>query len=610
MTDTIQILERKPETHPSGTFELVFDSADLSMLKPMKLADLLSLHTGIYIKSYGPGALASSSIRGGSAAHTQILWNGMPLTSPMHGQTDLNLLPLHMGDRVSVQMGGSAINGGNGAVTGIIRMDNTPAFERGLHLNASYSGGSFGTHNHLLSAGYSGKYISFNIQAWNNQSLNNFSFNNTALPDAPRILQYNAETRSTGIQSQIALKTTRMGTFRLNFLHLDANRNIPPLMQQSYTQAFQKDRNQNGVGNWSLNKKRFSHIAKTGISTGHLYFEDALSSMFSTNTSLFQFSEWETVYKLNKNHKFSLGGWQSYAQANTSVQNAITGKQQRLALIPAYVLNLPKPHLEFSLHLRQEWVALQHKPDFKTIPLMPAAGLVWNPGNNLTLRSSYAQVFRLPTLNDLYWPLSGNPDLQPESGWNMDAGISGNFTSSGIHIKPGVNYYFNYLNNRIQWLPGAYFWQPHNLMNTYARGLEAEIQTEYQASTWSTGISGRYHINKTWEAENPHLQLFYVPRNTMGGSFRIQNRKYTLAYHQTWNGFVFTSSDNTSWLPPFSTGDLQLERNIKSKKWNFRVWIMMRNLWNVSYQIMEGRPMPGRSILAGIDCNFNKPFKI
>src|SRR4051812_13008978 len=46
------------------------------------LNDALREAVGIYFKNYGNGQLSSISIRGGSAAQTDMLWNGVKLNSP------------------------------------------------------------------------------------------------------------------------------------------------------------------------------------------------------------------------------------------------------------------------------------------------------------------------------------------------------------------------------------------------------------------------------------------------------------------------------------------------------------------------------------------------
>ena len=74
-----------------GASVLNLDST-LERYQGQDLASLLSQETHVRIRNYG--ALSSSSIRGAGAAHTQVVWNGLFLNSPMNGLYDLSLMPL------------------------------------------------------------------------------------------------------------------------------------------------------------------------------------------------------------------------------------------------------------------------------------------------------------------------------------------------------------------------------------------------------------------------------------------------------------------------------------------------------------------------------------
>ena len=74
-----------------GASVLHLDST-LERYKGQDLGSVLSQETHVRIRNYG--ALSSSSIRGAGAAHTQVVWNGLFLNSPMNGLYDLSLMPL------------------------------------------------------------------------------------------------------------------------------------------------------------------------------------------------------------------------------------------------------------------------------------------------------------------------------------------------------------------------------------------------------------------------------------------------------------------------------------------------------------------------------------
>jgi len=121
------------------------DSLAMAARLTTSLADLLALHSPVFIKSYGRGSQATASFRGTAASHTQILWNGMTLNSPMAGIADLSLLPVFFTDEVTLLHGGSSLSEGSGALGGAIHLENKPQWEETSQLTAITERGSFGS---------------------------------------------------------------------------------------------------------------------------------------------------------------------------------------------------------------------------------------------------------------------------------------------------------------------------------------------------------------------------------------------------------------------------------------------------------------------------------
>src|SRR5687768_7498864 len=113
-----------------GKHTETIDSATLSLKHHESLAGLLRLYTPLYVRSYGAGTLATLGIRGGGAAHTQILWNGIPLRNPMVGLVDLALIPSVFVDETSIHYGGHGAAFGSGAVGGMISVSNQPLLQQ------------------------------------------------------------------------------------------------------------------------------------------------------------------------------------------------------------------------------------------------------------------------------------------------------------------------------------------------------------------------------------------------------------------------------------------------------------------------------------------------
>ena len=599
--DTVIIMSNRPSPERVGIQHHTIDSALMLSMQGRNVSEYLSMFTPVYIRTYGPGALASASIRGGSAAHTQILWNGMPLNNPMYGQSDLNLMPVNTANQISLQMGGSALQTGSGAVNGVLHMQTNPIYGLGLTGSGNLSVGSFNSRYTAASAGFSNAIWAARLQYWEQSADNDFRYRNITLPGRPEVQQQNAGFQNRGLQSGIGFRSRTIGQFQWDAMYLNTNRRIPPLMHQSVTAARQADAQFRTVLNWEYNGSYLFYQIKTGISSEALLFHDSLSSIQSDNQSLFQFSEGSAGMHLARRHTIRAAYWQSYAEARADGYAGAVGIQKRYALILSYQYTSMDSSLLLSGHGRQE-IANQHTSNaMQTLPVMPAIGIQKYVTPALLLKSSASGVFRLPTLNDLYWSPSGNPNLEAERGWNADAGIDYRITWKQWVITPHTGIYYHHLDNRIQWQPGNFFWSPVNIAQTRAKGIEMHIRSEIKTQKYSAGLQVRYHRNRTYSTEHTEKQLLYVPQNTTGATLFIEKNTWRVLYSHAWTGFVFTTTDNSRWLPAYHTADITVEKNIKLKKQNLKIWGSCRNLMNIEYQIMEGRPMPGRGFWCGID---------
>ncbi len=53
----------------------------------------------------------------------------------------------------------------------------------------------------------------------------------------------------------------------------------------------------------------------------------------------------------------------------------------------------------------------------------PRAGVTWRLATGWWLQAAYGEAFRQPSVGELYYPMSGNPDLSPETSRSWEAGI-------------------------------------------------------------------------------------------------------------------------------------------------------------------------------------------
>ncbi|HRB38366.1 MAG TPA: Plug domain-containing protein, partial [Bacteroidia bacterium] len=169
---------RQQDATPGLKFEKI-DSISLKQFNTESLSDLLSAESGVLIKNYGPGSLASSSIRGGNANQTAVIWNGFNINNPMLGQTDFSIIPEFFADKISMQYGGGSAQWGSGAVGGAVLLNSSTQFNKGFDAEINVGAGSYGWLRQSFKTNYSNNNWIFKLKVFNEYSPNNFRFQNS-----------------------------------------------------------------------------------------------------------------------------------------------------------------------------------------------------------------------------------------------------------------------------------------------------------------------------------------------------------------------------------------------------------------------------------------------
>lgn len=142
-TRVVAVVDQRVLSTAAGIGVTRISNAMLRELRPLQVTEALRTVPGLFVKDYGGvGGLKSVSLRGGSAAQTLILVDGMTWNSAQNGQIDLQTIPTSFLKQIAVERGGlGAVHGAN-AMTGALSMDlQVPD----MNLTATVDGGSFDT---------------------------------------------------------------------------------------------------------------------------------------------------------------------------------------------------------------------------------------------------------------------------------------------------------------------------------------------------------------------------------------------------------------------------------------------------------------------------------
>ena len=115
-------------------------------------------------------------------------------------------------------------------------------------------------------------------------------------------------------------------------------------------------------------------------------------------------------------------------------------------------------------------------------------------GKSHRVTISWAEGFKAPTFNDLYWPIgaygAGNPDLLPEDSEIFELGARGDYSS----WKWEASIYQNRIDNLIDWAEAGtaeypYQWAPSNVSSAKIKGGEFSADTNIGGWDITTSFS-------------------------------------------------------------------------------------------------------------------------
>ena len=220
---------------------------------------------------------------------------------------------------------------------------------------------------------------------------------------------------------------------------------------------------------------------------------------------------------------------------------------------------------------------------------------------NLTVRGWYKQIFRVPTLNDLYYTQAGNRNLKPEytKQWNIGAEYS--FNKGPWLLTGQADAYINHIENRIVCLPlrGTYTWSMMNYGKTFCRGLNANLSVVFSPGEWRFSLLGaltfQHDVNRTdpEDADTYDVPICYSPKFSCGITAVAAWRNYSLTVSELHvSKRIWSYADPSDILSPYDNVDLKLTGQWK---W-FVASLEVNDLFDVQYEHIPRYPMPGRTL--------------
>ena len=630
-----------------GVQQTVFDSTVLHENITTSIGDILGQHSTVFVKSYGRGTMATVSLRGTSPSHTQVVWNGLKINSPMLGQVDFSLIPSYFIDDARIYHGASSVSRTGGGLGGAVTLDTKPVSGEGFGLKYVQGIGSFSTFDEFLRLDYARGRWKNSVRALHTYSENDFKYRNYrkkvfSYDQSGDIVGYrypvernkNGGFRDFHIMEQLDFDGGRAGRFFMSAWYMNSRRGIPMLKASYRTEDQSKSRQDEqtlrAVVGWNKVAGRFKAEARAGYTytdmlyrylgdTGSGGLKEMVHSQSYVNT-LFAYGGAD--YYVGSKWMFS-ANVTLYQHMVRSIDEAVTTPDGRDATIgydqARFELSAfasarwqPVERLGVALSLREELIGSMFSP---VIPVGSVDYLLSRRGN-IRLKGSVTRNYRFPTLNDLYFMPGGNPELKPERGFTYDGGVSFDVSYRGLELSGEATAFDSRITDWILWLPTFKgFWSPVNVKKVHSYGVEVKARLSAGLTHgWRLSADGNFGWTKainhgdalSWADNSIGKQLVYIPEYSAGVMGRLGWRGWTLVYKWSYYSERFTTSSNETAtkigrLGAYFMNDVSLAKSLNLGRVGLSLKFAVNNLFGEEYESVLSRPMPRRNYGLYID---------
>ena len=601
---------------------------ELQKLSVHSVADAIRYFSGIQIKDYGGiGGLKTVNIRGLGTQHVGVFYDGVQLGNAQNGQIDLGRFSLDNMEAVSLYNGQkSAIfqSAKDFASAGSIYMTaRHPSFGEGQNyrLKGTFKTGSFGLVNpsvlleHRLS-----KQVSGSLSAEYMYTSGKYKF---------RYRQKNGyditETRKNGdveaIRAEYGLfGDMQGGEWKAKAYLYNSERGLPGAAVRETGDFVHEDRQWDT--NFFLQGSFRKHWGNYSLQTNGKYAYDYLHYLSDPRldvTTMYVNNHYRQheLYFSAANMLNILPFWSAdvsvdfqWNKLNADLVNFVYPCRYTALVAVATALHFERFKLQASLlgTFVHETTKVPNAAAGDKHKYTPTVVASWQPFKNedLNLRAFYKKIFRMPTLNDLYYTFIGNIDLNPEYTTQYDIGVTYSRKFRGgypVRLEFQADAYYNEVTDKIVAMPTSnqFRWTMVNLGYVEMRGVDVALQTEWHLLK---DLKANLRVNYTYEkaqdftdAKSDYYggQIPYIPWHSGSAVLNLSYRDWDMNYSFIYTGERYESSANIpeNYAKEWYTNDLSLSRRLHWKKMLWKLTAEVNNVFNQQYEVVQWYPMPG-----------------
>ena len=585
-------LKTDPELIPLNVTQIsssqIEQSGESSLLPVLtaKVAGLFVTERGFAGYGVSGGSAGTVNIRGvGQGNKVLFMIDGQPQWAGVFGHSVADTYVANGIERIEVVKGPSSLLYGSNAMGGSINLITHTQREDGLTGRARAMFGSFSTQKFALSSGYKKGKFSATLSGQLDRSNGNRAGSAFWLANEFAQLKY-AASRHWSLAGMLDMTQTHAdnpGTLQdpLENMWTDVVRGTGGLyIKNNYENC---DGGIQGYINWGRNN----------VDDGNTPGTTPKDYIFHSTDYNMGVTAYESLYLWQAN-TLSAGidfqHWGGHVWNTNKEDESIRTSEARHNVneIAGYVM-MQQGFFHDILNINGG-VRLQHGSTYDN-EWVPQAGFIVRPTGTAQIKGSFSKGFRAPNIRELYLYPPANPDLKPEYMLNYELSYRQHFLDYRLMLGAAIFYIDG--RNMIQTVRED--GRPRNVNTGKFRNKGFEVEAAYS-------ILSNLQASASWSYLHTDSDNLYSPKNKLNAevTYSPGDFSFTLEEMSIWsmqNGNPDGSKESYSLL------NLRAAYTLKGKA-PVTLSVKIDNITNKHYQIIYGCPMPGTTLMGGVEFKF------
>jgi vitamin B12 transporter len=620
-----------PVKHVTSAVEII-SGEQMQQRKMKTVVEALRLAQGLAVfQSGGPGTLAQVRMRGGTPQQTLVLIDGAIVNSATDGTYNFANLTTDNIERIEILRGSQGMMWGSDAMGGVVNIITKRGRET-PNISAFAEYGSFATIREGASVtGKKGPVdVAATLSRWDTS---NFSAINYRRGAAERDGFHNWQG-----STKLGVDLPKDGRLEFNFRWMDGITNLDGTAFNPVTSDFdpadvlgaKTQRKQHvytgsyfqPITNWwsqrlTLARATDSFSTSSGtvernVVTGVEAAPFPLSSEIDTISNRL---EWQHDFQIAKPLAVT-AGYQFREQMGENL-DTLTGT----TTLPRKIISSNAGFAEAKLNLWDRLfgtagIRQDEYNVFGSATTYRATGGYLHKETGTKLRGSYGTGFRAPTINDLFFPGFGNPNLQPEKSKGLDVALDQSLFEDRVLLS--VGYFWTRYQNLILSVfdPGGvcsfslFGFCAANIGQARAEGVEASAKIKLvRDRPWIKSLDVQFqytHTSTENQTNNAGTRLPQWPLNQWSAILSYQPVEALRANLEgRFVGQRFNDTQNEDSLPHFYVWNASFTYDVTK---TVQIYGRADNLFNRKYEEVLFFGTPIRSVFGGVRVNFDVPL--